>query len=29
MGRESSGYFPVGSAQYHINGYIAYAIIHY
>ncbi len=29
MGRECSGYFPAGSAQYHINGDIAYAIIAY
>ncbi len=29
MGRECSGYFPSGSAQYHINGDIAYAIIAY
>ncbi|MEA4925889.1 MAG: glycosyl hydrolase family 65 protein [Syntrophomonadaceae bacterium] len=29
MGRECSGYFPAGSAQYHINGDIAYSIIAY
>lgn len=29
MGQECSGYFPSGSAQYHINGDIAYAIITY
>ncbi|MCK5128808.1 MAG: glycoside hydrolase family 65 protein [Clostridiales bacterium] len=29
MGRECSGYFPAGTAQYHINGDIAYAIIAY
>ncbi len=29
MGRESSAYFPAGSAQYHINGAVAYAIIAY
>ena len=29
MGRECSGYFPAGSAQYHINADIAYAIISY
>jgi alpha,alpha-trehalose phosphorylase len=29
MGRECSGYFPAGSAQYHINGDIAYAIVAY
>ena len=29
MGRECSGYFPAGSAQYHINGDIAYAVITY
>ncbi|MDX9873039.1 MAG: glycosyl hydrolase family 65 protein [Clostridia bacterium] len=29
MGRECSGYFPSGSAQYHINGDIAYAIVAY
>lgn len=29
MGEECSGYFPAGSAQYHINGDIAYAIITY
>lgn len=29
MGKECSGYFPSGSAQYHINGAIAYAIISY
>jgi len=28
-GRECSGYFPSGSAQYHINGDIAHAIIQY
>lgn len=28
-GRECSGYFPSGSAQYHINGDIAYAVIIY
>jgi len=29
MGKECSGYFPSGSAQYHINGDIAYAIVSY
>ncbi len=29
MGKECSGYFPAGSAQYHINGDIAYAIVAY
>ncbi len=29
MGRECSGYFPSGSAQYHINGDIAYSIAAY
>lgn len=29
MGKECSGYFPAGSAQYHINGAVAYAIISY
>jgi len=29
MGRECSGYFPSGSAQYHINGDIVYSIIAY
>lgn len=29
MGKECSGYFPSGSAQYHINGAVAYAIIFY
>lgn len=29
MGRECSGYFPSGSAQYHINGDIAYAAVAY
>lgn len=29
MGRECSGYFPSGTAQYHINGDIAYAVISY
>ncbi len=29
MGRECSGYFPSGSAQYHISGDIAYAVIAY
>lgn len=29
MGKECGGYFPSGSAQYHINGDIAYAIISY
>lgn len=28
-GRECSGYFPSGSAQYHINGAIAYAVVNY
>jgi alpha,alpha-trehalose phosphorylase len=28
-GQESSGYFPAGSAQYHINGAVAYSIIAY
>jgi alpha,alpha-trehalose phosphorylase len=29
MGKECSGYYPSGSAQYHINGDIAYSIIAY
>ena len=29
MGKECSGYFPAGSAQYHINGDIAYSIVAY
>ncbi len=29
MGKECSGYFPSGSAQYHINGDITYAIVDY
>lgn len=29
MGKECSGYFPSGSAQYHINGDIAYAVTSY
>lgn len=29
MGKECSGYYPAGSAQYHINGDIAYSIIAY
>lgn len=29
MGKECSGYFPAGSAQYHINGDIAYSIAQY
>ncbi len=29
MGKECSGYFPSGSAQYHINGDIAYSVISY
>src|SRR5699024_7120786 len=29
MGKECSGYYPSGSAQYHINGDIAYSIINY
>ncbi len=29
MGKECSGYFPAGSAQYHINADIAYSIINY
>ncbi len=29
MGKECSGYFPAGSAQYHINGDIAYSVIAY
>jgi len=29
MGHECSGYFPSGSAQYHINGDIAYSIVAY
>ncbi|MDD4564332.1 MAG: beta-phosphoglucomutase [Eubacteriales bacterium] len=29
MGRECSGFFPAGTAQYHINGDIAYSIIAY
>ncbi len=28
-GRECSGYFPAGRAQYHINGAVAYSIINY
>ena len=28
-GKECSGYFPSGSAQYHINGAVAYAVIAY
>lgn len=28
-GRESSGYYPSGTAQYHINSDIAYGIMHY
>ncbi len=28
-GKECSGYFPSGSAQYHINGDIAYSVINY
>ncbi len=28
-GKECSGYFPAGTAQYHISGDIAYAFIHY
>lgn len=28
-GSESSGYFPAGSAQYHINGAVAYSIVAY
>ncbi|MDR1704367.1 MAG: family 65 glycosyl hydrolase [Clostridiales bacterium] len=28
-GAESSGYFPAGTAQYHINGDIAYAVVQY
>ncbi len=28
-GRECSGFFPAGSAQYHINGDIAYAVVQY
>lgn len=29
MGKECSGYFPSGSAQYHINGDIAYSVVNY
>lgn len=29
MGKECSGYFPAGSAQYHISGDIAYSVIMY
>ncbi len=29
MGKECSGYFPAGSAQYHINGDVAYSVIKY
>lgn len=29
MGRECSGYFPSGSAQYHIDGDIAYSVVNY
>lgn len=29
MGRECSGYFPAGTAQYHINGDIAHSIVAY
>ena len=29
MGKECSGYFPSGSAQYHISGDIAYAVVSY
>ncbi|MGI6746935.1 MAG: beta-phosphoglucomutase [Anaerovoracaceae bacterium] len=29
MGKECSGFFPAGTAQYHINGDIAYSIIFY
>ncbi|PKM85077.1 MAG: family 65 glycosyl hydrolase [Firmicutes bacterium HGW-Firmicutes-11] len=29
MGKECSGYFPAGAAQYHINGDIAYSVIAY
>lgn len=29
MGKECSGYFPAGSAQYHINGDIAYSVVAY
>ena len=29
MGKECSGYFPSGSAQYHIDGDIAYSIVNY
>ena len=29
MGKESSGYYPAGSAQYHINGDIAHSVISY
>lgn len=29
MGKECSGYFPSGSAQYHINGDIAHAVVAY
>lgn len=29
MGRECSGYFPSGSAQYHINGDITYSVVAY
>lgn len=29
MGKECSGYFPAGTAQYHINGDIAYSVVAY
>lgn len=29
MGKECSGYYPSGSAQYHINGDIAYSVVQY
>jgi alpha,alpha-trehalose phosphorylase len=29
MGRECSGYFPSGTAQYHINGDIAWSVVSY
>ncbi len=29
MGKECSGFFPAGTAQYHINGDIAYAVVSY
>ncbi|MDR2392690.1 MAG: beta-phosphoglucomutase [Treponema sp.] len=29
MGRECSGYFPAGTAQYHINGDIAWSVVSY